>query len=466
MGIEKGTMKSNLGHLMDKAGRRSGSRIRARVASRQRGVISLEATVVMAILLFALVGVGTWLKTNADRQQDQNAADNLNTVFKQGLTWFNANYSTVQAAAAPSVTYPWATFMGGTTTVSQTNVYGQAYSMRVNKEASGQLDMMIVTTGGEDISESSVQRVAKMVGGAGGYVSNLTPANATGAMGGWTVPMTNFGGTPGPGHIAAAAFFANAAAVSNYLSRVVVPGNPAANQMETNIDMNDNNLNNANQVKANQVITPAGNGVQVGSSFYYGDGANSAIRQSGALYIQNQAGSGAADIAEVGNVTAGGQVTAGTVVSNGNIWASNGTVTAAAMHSTGNEQVDGSSNVNGNINAGGQITSGGYFLVNGGAAQGGACPGPGYIGQGPSGPLMCQAGTWQSAGAVPQGTLCGSVSAIATGGPLGVPEPDGATTENTCQGMAFWNNGVCPTGYVYTTVFASSAVWFFSCVKT
>ena len=51
------------------------------------------------------------------------------------------------------------------------------------------------------------------------------------------------------------------------LTPMVVPGNPTANQMETNIDMNDNNLNNANQVNANQVITPAGNGVQVGKFF-------------------------------------------------------------------------------------------------------------------------------------------------------------------------------------------------------
>lgn len=358
----------------------------------QRGVMSLEALAVMAVLMFSLIGVGTWVKTNADRQQDQNAADNLNTVFKQGLRWFNANYSTVQAAANPSVTYPWATFMSGTVTISQTNVYGQSYSMRVYKEASGQIDMMLLTTGGADISESSLQRISKMIGGAGGYVSNLTPANATGSMGGWSVPMTNFGGTPGAGHLAMAAFFQNAAAVSNYLSRVVVPGNAAANQMETNIDMNGNNLNNANQVNANQVITPSGNGVKVGNTYYYGDGSNSAIRQDGSLYIQNEAGTGAADIASVGNVNSSGQVTAETVVSNGNIWASNGTVTAAALHSTGNAQVDGSANVNGNLSAGG------YLIVNGAASQGAACPGPQYIGSGPSGPLLCQNGVWASGG--------------------------------------------------------------------
>jgi type II secretory pathway pseudopilin PulG len=45
-----------------------------------------------------------------------------------------------------------------------------------------------------------------------------------------------------------------------------------------------------------QVVTPAGNGVQVGGSYYYGDGTNSAIRQNGTLYVQNQAGTGAANV--------------------------------------------------------------------------------------------------------------------------------------------------------------------------
>lgn len=53
---------------------------------------------------------------------------------------------------------------------------------------------------------------------------------------------------------------------------------------------------NAKPVVASQYVAPAGNGVQIGSSYYYGDGTNSAIRQNGTLYVQNQAGSGAANI--------------------------------------------------------------------------------------------------------------------------------------------------------------------------
>jgi type II secretory pathway pseudopilin PulG len=49
-------------------------------------------------------------------------------------------------------------------------------------------------------------------------------------------------------------------------------------------------------IVASQLVTPQGNGVQIGSSFYYGDGTNSAIRQNGQLFVQNQAGTGPANV--------------------------------------------------------------------------------------------------------------------------------------------------------------------------
>ncbi|MDN7631016.1 shufflon system plasmid conjugative transfer pilus tip adhesin PilV [Burkholderia cenocepacia] len=370
--------------------------------SRQRGVISLEAVVVMGVLLVAMAGVGTWIKADADRKDNQNAADNLNTVFQQALTWFNQNYATVQAAANPTATYPWATFMGGTTTVSQTNVYGQQYSLRFYKEPSGQIDLMVVTTGGSTIGEGDLRSISKMIGGAGGYVSSLTPANATGAMAGWNAALANFGGSPGGGHLAAAGFFQNASAVSNYLSRVVVPGNPQANQMETAIDMNGNDLNNARTVNAQKVVTPAGNGVQVGSTFYYGDGSNSAVRQNGALYVQNAAGTAAADV-NVNNMNAAGSANASLdVVAGRNIWASNGAVTAAWLHSTGNLQIDGSAQVNGPTNVNGTVTSGGrlyaneYLQVSGWAPLGGGCGPNGLVANSGNGLLSCENGVWTS----------------------------------------------------------------------
>lgn len=57
-----------------------------------------------------------------------------------------------------------------------------------------------------------------------------------------------------------------------------------------------NSAGTAEPVVASQFVAPAGNGVNIGGSYYYGDGTNSAVRQPGTFYVQNQAGSGAANL--------------------------------------------------------------------------------------------------------------------------------------------------------------------------
>ncbi|WP_127837839.1 hypothetical protein [Paraburkholderia fungorum] len=184
--------------------------------------------------------------------------------------------------------------------------------------------------------------------------------------------------------------------------------------------MNGNNITNVGQLQAN-----AGNGVQIGSSLFYGDTANSAIRQNGALFVQNQAGTAAApintgtasvsgDVNASGSFNAAGNVTAGGSASiSGNITAG-GVIQGGLLFSTGNAQVNGSIQVNGNTNTSGNVNVGGYVVVNGAASPGAGCPGPQYIGQGPTGPLLCESGVWTAAGAPPPGTMCGSVSLTAT----------------------------------------------------
>jgi hypothetical protein len=65
---------------------------------------------------------------------------------------------------------------------------------------------------------------------------------------------------------------------------------------------------NGGAVSAGTVTVPAGNNLKVGGSSYYGDGANSAVRQNGGLYVQHYDGS-SADMPQVGNINASGTVT-------------------------------------------------------------------------------------------------------------------------------------------------------------
>jgi hypothetical protein len=296
--------------------------------ARQRGVLSIEAAFVSALVALALVGVGGWMKYDADTKNDKLAADNLNLILKGAQSWFDANTATIAAAANPTITYPYATWQGSVSSaVGTTNIYGQTYSMRVYKEPGGQLDMLVVTTGGSAIPDGSLQRISRIMGGAGGYVSASQPGLVQNPASGWSLPVANIGGSPGSGHLAAAAFFANATTANDFLYRHAVTGHPEYQQMGAPIDMVNNNINNAGTVTAQKVVVAAGSNLQVGNSTYYGDTAgNSAIYQSGSLFIQHSSGA-AADIAIVGNVNSAGTVTANGAVVNGSAQVNNGNVT-------------------------------------------------------------------------------------------------------------------------------------------
>lgn len=398
---------------------------------RQRGVLSIEATVVSLLVALALVGIGGWIKYDADFKSDRAAADNLNLVLQGAQSWFNSNTASIAAAANPSASYPYSVWKGSVSSaVSGTNVYGQTYTMSVYKEANGQLDMVVLTSGGSVIPDGSLQRISKMVGGAGGYISGAAPAVVQNAASGWSMPVANFGANPGAGHLAAAAFFANAAQNNDYLYRHQVTGQPELNQMSTTLDMNGNNIVNAATVAASAVAVTSAAGanatVSMNNSQVTGNGNNMYVRTNGSVYVQNVPGSAWTPM------TTGAQTQVGDQLVYGN------------RHATGSDQVDGNSQVNGSITTYGNITMGSngtslynpntmylsagsnlylnpfggnrvivgggggngqfettgriyadeYIQPNGGASLGGGCGPNGLIGNSGSGPAFCVNGQW------------------------------------------------------------------------
>jgi hypothetical protein len=361
-------------------------------------------------VLFAWVAQLQMLPMGMELQQKAAQTATMITTAQQETTilaaagpYIQQNLTTVEASATAGTPYTISIAQlaaanigpnGLPASFSATNPYGQTWQVQVLQPTAGNLQALVVGingAGSTKLTDMQAAGIAGYAGQPGGFVpqndSGIYPTGRVyGNKAGWGFATTGYQNLTG-GQPAALLVINNGQQQNLALYRVAVPGQPQLNTMSTNLSMGGNTITNALQVQ-----TASGNGIQVGSSYYYGDGSNSAIRQNGALYIQNQAGTAAADIASVGNVTSSGQVTATTVVANGNIWASNGTVTAAAIHSTGNAQVDG------NLTTNGQITSGGYIAVNGAASQGAACPGPQYIGTGPNGPLFCKNGTWQPGG--------------------------------------------------------------------
>lgn len=381
---------------------------------RQRGVGSLEYIAIAAFVITSIVMGMRWYGMYDDFKTDASTADQFKQALPGAKNYVDANIATLQTQATTVV--PWAALAPYMPTgLSSTNPFGQTYQLavqRVGGAAPFTFNAMlqtVVTASGKPIPEGRLRRISQLIGGAGGYVSSIAPATATGSYSGWSAALPFAGANPGAGTLAGALFYQTAASMNNaYLWRSAVAGHPELNQMNTAIDMQTNNINNAGQVGAKNFVSTNG----ATSTNIANDGAgNTNVFQAGALRVINQTGSAWAPISS-GSVTASGTIYASSdITSSGNVWAA-GAVTTAWLHSTGPASVDGnlylngSASVGGNINNSGRITSGEYLQAGGWANAGGGCGPAGLIGQNGSQTLVCSNGVWTAPGGLSQSN-CG-----------------------------------------------------------
>jgi Bacterial shufflon protein, N-terminal constant region len=230
---------------------------------RQAGVGALEMIAVVGALVYLVAMSAPYAKLFADNRQDTVIANQFAMAMQGAGTFAKNNQAAIIAAANPSV-YSWAQIASSMPAgLSATNQFGQTYQLAVlvtGVSPNQVLNPMLQTIGGNAIPENELRTISKIVGGSGGYVSSLSPTVATGAMGGWgPLSLASYGANPGSGHLAGALFYQSAATQGNqYLYRSSVAGQPQLNQMETAIDMNGSNINNAATVTVNKLVAPGG----------------------------------------------------------------------------------------------------------------------------------------------------------------------------------------------------------------
>lgn len=208
----------------------------------QRGFTAIEMMVVMIVSISALALGGQWMSNYSDNMLNQAAADHAKSVADAATRYIKDNYSAVTAVATPttpaSITVPMlqsTNYLPASFTAN--SPYGQSYSILALEPVAGQLQTLIVTNGGDTISELNLRRVAQLIGAKGGYVSLTASTNATGSYGGWTMPLASYGVSPGAGHVAVALFFQDGSLVSDYVYRNAVAGHPELNTMNTPLIM-------------------------------------------------------------------------------------------------------------------------------------------------------------------------------------------------------------------------------------
>lgn len=272
----------------------------------QRGISLLEVMIAITISGIILAAVGPKIMEKSGDVGDQVAATELKEVIDATKRYVRDNFATIQAAATPTTPY-----VINVTTIRDagylrsnftgTNPYGQAYRLHILEPAAGRLEGLLVTTGGTVISGKRGPMIGSMAGNSGGYIAGVD-ANGdsvwddgdadtlpdagvfNGAYGGWSLNLaqasTYFTVTdpmPSAGHLAAAMTFDNGTG-NDFLYRNAVPGFPEANQMNTAIDMNANDLNNVANIAGNGGAlgitgntTVTGNASVTGTSTLTGD---------------------------------------------------------------------------------------------------------------------------------------------------------------------------------------------------
>ncbi len=224
----------------------------------QKGFTVIEVVVVLIVSTLASVVAATYYGRYIDRQANLAAADQMVIVSGAATQYIKDNYSAVAAAAGPAspavITVGMLRNTGYLPTgFADKNAYGQDYRVLALRPTPNKLQTLVVTFNGDAIKELHMIDIAKRIGAQGGYVSTLDPGVASGSFGGWSTALSQYGGSPGGGHLASALFFQDGALVNDYLYRNAVPGHPELNEMNTAINMKGNDLNNAGTVNAGTV---------------------------------------------------------------------------------------------------------------------------------------------------------------------------------------------------------------------
>lgn len=228
--------------------------------SNQRGASLVEALIVLIISAITFAAGAQQYSKYLDNITNKQAADHATLIAGAASKYLKDNYSAVVASAGPTTPAVITVAMLKSTNylqagISDKNAFGQNYSIQVIEPLPNQLQAMVVTTGGQAISELDGRRIAQYMGAKGGFISTVDTTVATGSFGGWQMALSPFAVNPGAGHIATALFLEDGAVVNDYLYRNAVPGHPELNRMNTAIDMNGKNVNNAATVAANAVTT-------------------------------------------------------------------------------------------------------------------------------------------------------------------------------------------------------------------
>ena len=384
----------------------------------------IETTVVLIIATAAIAAGGSFYAEYLNNLTNKATADQLKDVSDSFAKYIQDNYAPI-IAALPASKIAVINFSSlqpdylDSKFVNQ-NPFGQSYVFTVRQPdpLKNILEAIVYTTGGEAIPPNNASAIAQMVGAGGGYTKAGGSATAViSNFNGYTLDLSSYSAVPsGSGKLVSAIFMNETGVViSDYLYRNAIPNRPELNRMNTALDMNSNNINNAGNVTSPNGNIQAQNGtvqgktiisdttIVAGGNITSSGGAvhgvtlvsDTTITAGTNIIAGGDVSAGTANIAgsaSVGNLTVGTTINAGSTIT-GSSLVSTGGVTASNDITTSGGSINAT---NGNVHAKAIQSDTTAQLGLSTASLGGGCT-TGTIGLDNSGRLLsCVSGTWSS----------------------------------------------------------------------
>ncbi len=229
-----------------------------RLSRKGRGFTLVELAIVLAVASLLFAGLWRLMAGGSTQMRDQAAADQMKQLIQATQTYLASSggqaYLTTNIPAPPGnfvLPLTEATFTPFLPTgfgAGTQNSYGQSYSIQVRRDSASGYSFMIITTGGEQISDTSGGRISGLIGNDGGFIYNTDVCNtqtggaatnnsACGAYGAWAASVLTYGFAGGAsGHLATRTSVVTGTDVSLWLARRNFP-TPASeyNTMHTNL---------------------------------------------------------------------------------------------------------------------------------------------------------------------------------------------------------------------------------------
>lgn len=247
-------------------------------AKNARGVTLIEALMGVAILGATYFGLTQVMSAQAQDIKGQVAAQQLKVIQAATQRYIRDNYNDLSDDGAAEINHADLFTQGylpptyaedpGAPTVIRANPWGQEYHLLYNGNGT-EVQAVVMTnpptnSDAQQIPSGELGGIAQLMGADGGFYCDNNPAGtynvvgvcrdignnavtntAIGAHGGWEMDMAQFAGITGltirQGGLAAAASFGDDQVLNDYLYRYDI-GVPAANQMFTELEMNNQGI--------------------------------------------------------------------------------------------------------------------------------------------------------------------------------------------------------------------------------